>query len=180
MSTKRIERLFWVTGWIYDFSKIATVLLVVGLLVHYFFFTVLVVRGASMFPNFTDGQVLVINKIAYRYQIPARGDVVAMYWPGETQKRFIKRIVGLPGETVVVENGRVYINSKILPEEYLDNSVITTNDQTRVLQSDEYIVMGDNRSASSDSRAWGPVPKSFLIGKIGPEVVHLPSAKATR
>jgi len=174
MPPKKIERLFWVTGWIYDFSKIATVLLIVGLLIHYFFFTILIVHGTSMLPNFTDGEVLVINKITYRYQIPERGDVVAMYWPGETQKRFIKRIVGLPGETVTVDGGRVYINSKLLPESYLDRSVTTSNEQVRTLQTDEYFVLGDNRSSSSDSRAWGPVPKSFLIGKIGPELFHLP------
>jgi signal peptidase I len=177
MPPKRIERLFWVTGWIYDFSKIATVLLILGLVCHYFFFTVLVVRGKSMLPNYTDGEVLVINKIAYRYAPPARGDVVAMNWPGETEKRFIKRIVGLPGETVTVGDGRVFINGVLLKESYLANGVTTSNDLTRTLQSDEYFVFGDNRIASSDSRAWGPVPKSFLIGKIESEIFHL-SAQA--
>lgn len=176
-SSSKIERLFWITGWIYDFSKIATVLLILGLLTHYFFLSVLVVRGKSMLPNFTDGQVLMINKIAYRYALPERGDVVAMYWPGETEKRFIKRIVGLPGETVRVDGGKVYINDLALDENYLDPSVATSNELTRTLQSNEYFVFGDNRSNSSDSRAWGPVPKSFLIGKIGSEIFQL-SAQA--
>lgn len=179
MPPKKIEKLFWVTGWIYDFSKIATVLLILGLLTHYFFFTILVVRGKSMLPNFTDGEVLIINKIAYRYIPPARGDVVAMYWPGETEKRFIKRIVGLPGETVMVRDGKVYINGVRLNEEYLDSSVVTSNELDRTLQSNEYFVFGDNRANSSDSRAWGPVPKSFLIGKIGSEVFQL-SAQAAQ
>ncbi|MDP3993096.1 MAG: signal peptidase I [bacterium] len=173
MPPKKIEKLFWVTGWIYDFSRIATVLLILGLLCHYFFFTVLVVRGKSMLPNYTDGQVLMINKITYRYISPARGDVVAMYWPGEVEKRFIKRIVALPGETVMVKDGKVYINGVRLEEDYLDSSVVTSSELTRTLQSNEYFVFGDNRSNSSDSRAWGPVPKSFLIGKIGSEIFQL-------
>lgn len=177
MRAKKIEKLFWVTGWIYDFSKIATVLLILGLLTHYFFLTVLVVRGKSMLPNFTDGEVLVINKIAYRFAPPVRGDVVAMYWPGETEKRFIKRIVGLPNETIRVEGGRVYINDTILDENYLDTITVTSSELTRILQADEYFVLGDNRIASSDSRAWGPVPKSFLIGKVGSEIFQL-SAQA--
>src|SRR5438876_4485081 len=94
------ERIFWVTGWIYDFTKLATIILVAGALIHYFFATVLVVKGKSMEPNFRDGQVLLIDKISYRLDIPKRDDVIAMYFPGETEKRFIKRIVGLPGETV--------------------------------------------------------------------------------
>ncbi len=177
MPPKKIERLFWVTGWIYDFSKIATILLIVGLITHYFFFTVLVVRGKSMLPNFIDGQVLTINKIAYRYVLPERGDVVAMYWPGETEKRFIKRIVGLPGETIRVGDGRLFINDAPLNESYLTPDIITSSELTRTLQVDEYFVLGDNRLASSDSRAWGPVPKSFLIGKIGSEIFQL-SAQA--
>lgn len=177
MPPKKIEKLFWVTGWIYDFSKIATVLLILGLLTHYFLFTVLVVRGKSMLPNFTDGEVLIINKIAYRYAPPARGDVVAMNWPGETEKRFIKRIVGLPGETIQVSDGKVSINGAHLQESYIPNEVTTSSELTRTLQTDEYFVFGDNRIASSDSRAWGPVPKSFLIGKIGSEIFQL-SAQA--
>lgn len=176
-SPKRLEKLFWITGWVYDFSKIATILLIVGLLTHYFFLSVLVVRGKSMIPNFTDGEVLMINKIAYRIAPPERGDVVAMYWPGETEKRFIKRIVGLPGETVRVSAGLVYINDAHLEESYLDSSVTTSSELTRTLQSNEYFVFGDNRANSSDSRAWGPVPKSFLIGKIGSEIFQL-SAQA--
>ena len=130
-----------------------------------------------MLPNFTDGEVLMINKIAYRYASPERGDVVAMYWPGEMEKRFIKRIIGLPGETVLVGAGRVSINGEVLKENYLDPAIYTSAELTRVLQANEYFVLGDNRLASSDSRAWGPVPKSFLIGKIGSEIFQL-SAQA--
>ena len=173
--TSRVEKLFWVTGWIYDFSKVATVILIIGLLIHYFFFTILIVRGQSMMPNFVDGEVMTINKIGYRLASPQRGDVVAMNWPGETEKRFIKRIVGLPGETITITAGSVAINGRVLTESYLDPSIQTSSDTERTLQSDEYFVLGDNRSVSSDSRAWGPVPRSFIIGKIGPELLKLPA-----
>jgi len=175
MKSERAEKLYWYTGWLYDFTKIATIILVLGLLVNYFFYSVLVVRGKSMDPTFKDGQVMLVNKIAYITSSPQRGDVVGMYFPGETQKRFIKRIIGLPGETIEIKEGKVYVNGQLLNEPYLDPSVFTLPDLTRKLQSGEYFVIGDNRSNSSDSRAWGPVPQSFITGKAVHRLFSLPS-----
>ncbi|MEX1052046.1 MAG: signal peptidase I [Patescibacteria group bacterium] len=149
----------------YDFSKLATIILVLGLITHYFFYSALVVRGQSMEPSFHDGQVLAVSKISYQIGNPERGDIVAMFFPGETDKRFIKRVIGLPGETVVVSDGLVYINGQALPEAYLPSGQATVPELTRLLGQDEYFVLGDNRSNSSDSRAWGPVPESFIVGK---------------
>lgn len=160
------ERFYWVSGWVYDFSKIATILLLVGLATHYFFFTALIVRGKSMLPTYEDGQVLAVNKITYLTSTPHRGDVVAMFFPGETEKRFIKRVVALPGETVVIKGGRLYINNLLQLEPYVRKGVITVPDLERTLVAGEYFVMGDNRNNSSDSRAWGPVPESFIVGKV--------------
>ncbi|QQG49640.1 MAG: signal peptidase I [Candidatus Berkelbacteria bacterium] len=167
------ERLYWVTGWVYDFSKVATIFLLVGLVVHYFFYTALIVRGKSMVPTFADGQILTVNKIAYVTGAPERGDVVAMFFPGETEKRFIKRIVALPGETISIKQGKTYINGVLLKEPYLKKSVITVPEMERTLVGGEYFVMGDNRGNSSDSRAWGPVPESFVIGKVMAKVGSL-------
>lgn len=128
-----------------------------------------------MEPNYVDGQLLMINKISYLVGQPARGDVVAMFFPGETENRFIKRIIGLPGEKIRVTDGKVYINDVEFQQSYLGASVITTPNVERQLQPGQYFVMGDNRSVSSDSRAWGPVPKSFLLGKITAPIAHLPS-----
>lgn len=169
------ERLYWISGWAYDFSKVATLLLLVGLFFHYYLFTILIVRGQSMFPTFDDGTVLSVNKIAYVIGEPARGDVVAMFFPGETQKRFIKRIIALPGETVTVFQGRVYINNQPLSEPYLADGLLTVPDHKRTLVAGEYYVMGDNRNNSSDSRAWGPVPESFIIGKTIGQILKLPN-----
>lgn len=159
------ERSYWIFGWIYDFSRTATIILLLGLAVHYFFFTVLVVRGQSMMPTYQDGEILAVNKISYLVNQPERGDVVAMYFPGEKEKRFIKRIVGLPGETVAIREGRILINGQPFDEAYLDDSILTQPELERTLVEGEYFVMGDNRSNSSDSRAWGSVPESFLLGK---------------
>lgn len=173
-----IERLFWVSGWIYDFSKIATIFLIIGLVAHYFFFTVLVVRGKSMEPSYEDGQVLLIDRVNYRFQSPQRGDVVAMYFPGETERRFLKRLVGLPGETIAIKGSKVLIDGVALDEAYLPEATVTSPDLERKLQANEYFVLGDNRSVSSDSRAWGPVPKSFLAGKVRQPLLSLPQSNA--
>lgn len=170
-----LDRLFWFFGWTYDFSKYAAVLLVVGLLTHYFFYSMLVVRGTSMEPNFNDGDVLVVNKISYQTDTPKRGDVVAMFFPGETSKRFIKRVIALPNERVRIEKNKVFINGEILPETYLPVNILTLPDIERQLTSDEYFVLGDNRLASSDSRAWGPVPESYIIGKASNKMFNMGS-----
>lgn len=173
------ERLFWISGWAYDFSKIATIILLLGLLTHYFFFSVLIVRGRSMEPNYHDGDVLLINKISYYLNNPSRGDVIAMFFPGETEKRFIKRLVGLPGEAIAVTDGRLELAGRPMAESYLADGTLTTPDSARTLGAGDYFVLGDNRSVSSDSRAWGPVPEAFLIGKITGRLGHLPT-KADR
>jgi len=128
-----------------------------------------------MFPTYHDGAVLSVNKVAYVTGAPERGDVVAMFFPGETQKRFIKRIVALPGETITVFQGQVFINNQPLDEDYLVPGVVTIPDQKRTLVTGEYFVMGDNRANSSDSRAWGPVPESFIIGKAVSRLFELPN-----
>lgn len=178
MKTKEgfLEKLFWFFGWTYDFSKFAAILLVVGLLTHYFFYSVLVVRGVSMETNFNDGDVLIVNKISYQVDTPKRGDVVAMFFPGEASKRFIKRIIALPNEHVKIENSKIFIDGKVLSETYLTPGVLTLPNVERQLTADEYFVLGDNRIASSDSRAWGPVPESFIIGKANNKIFSVSSS----
>jgi signal peptidase I len=175
MKNTVLEKLFWVSGWTYDFTKIATIFLMIGLLSHYFFFSVLIVRGKSMEPNYVDGDVVGVNKIAYIVSTPKRGDVIAMFFPGETQKRFIKRVIGLPGETIRIADGLVYVNGTLLVEGYLSPELLTIPNLERKLVEGEYFVLGDNRVASSDSRAWGAVPESFIIGKALVNIAKLPS-----
>lgn len=133
MKSSRIERLYWLAGWAYDFSRLATVLLVLVVVVNYFFFSVMVVRGASMSPTYVDGNIQAINRAAYEFGTPKRGDVVALRFPGEPNQRFVKRIIGLPGEKVAITAGNVTINDRLLIEGYLPKGVTTGPDIVRQL-----------------------------------------------
>lgn len=129
------------------------------------------VKGQSMEPNFYDHEYLFVDKLTYRREQPARGDVVVIRYPRDPSEFFIKRVVGLPGETVEVANGKVRIYNKehengfILDEAYLDQGYTQLTD-TKTLKDDEYYVMGDNRAASLDSRIFGPVKRSFVVGRV--------------
>lgn len=128
-----------------------------------------IVSGSSMYPTFKDGNYLIVDQISYRLEIPKRGEVIVFKYPKDTSKYFIKRIIGLPGETVTIKGSQVNIKNTAKPEgfdltePYVKN--LATNDMTVTLGSNEYFVMGDNRSASSDSRSWGNVPKNLIIGR---------------
>ncbi len=129
-----------------------------------------IVSGSSMFPTFEDGQYLIIDEISYRLESPKRDDVIVFKYPNDPSKYFIKRIIGLPDETVDIKGNTVTISNKenpsgfVLKEPYVEN--ISNSDVHYILKDNEYFVMGDNRPASSDSRYWGPVQKNLLIGKV--------------
>jgi signal peptidase I len=142
----------------------------------FFFIYLLVMRphkisGQSMMPNFQDGEFLLTEKVTYYTRSPDRGDVVVFMPPISTTDEFIKRVIGLPGEKVMVKNGHVYINDKQLPESYIKDGVATSGgpflsdgvDYT--VPAGEYFVMGDNRPNSSDSRYWGPITKKVMTGR---------------
>lgn len=121
------------------------------------------VKGDSMVPSFADGELLLTEKVEYRFGQPQRGDVIVFQAPGRDVD-FIKRIIGLPGDTVQINGGYVYINGHQLDEgSYIQNG-ITEGDLTRKIGVDEYFVMGDNRTASYDSRAFGPILKNTIRG----------------
>lgn len=128
-----------------------------------------IVEGASMNPTFADGEYLIVDQISYRFGEPARGDVIVFRYPRNPETYFIKRIVGLPGETVTIKDDSVSITPHqdeetfLLDEPYLAGHH-TLNNITVTLRGDEYFVMGDNREASSDSRSWGPLNKDMIIG----------------
>src|SRR5215210_5113006 len=126
------------------------------------------VEGTSMLPRLHDGERIFVNKLIY-YGVPKleRGDIVVFWYPNDPSKNYIKRIVGLPGETVEVREGRVLINNVELDETYLDPHLnISHMSLQPVLVKDHYyFVMGDNRDNSSDSRYWGLVPEKYIYGK---------------
>jgi signal peptidase I len=157
---------------IFDFFKeiFQTVILalLIVLPIRLFIFQPFIVKGQSMEPNFEDGDYLIIDEITYRFREPKRGEVIVFKNPLNERQRFIKRIIGLPGETVEVSDGKIFISNgekKILQEPYL-NSSFTTGDLKITLGSDEYFVLGDNRQFSLDSRRFGPIKKKEIVGRV--------------
>jgi signal peptidase I len=124
-----------------------------------------VVEGQSMQPNLTDGQRLLVNKVAYRFGEPVRGDIVVIRSPRGTSEKLIKRVVGMPGETIELSNGRVYINSQLLDEYYHPTVGMRPFPPTRVPPG-HYFLLGDNRDHSGDSRVWGAAPRDLIIGRV--------------
>lgn len=140
-----------------------------------------IVSGASMDPTFADGEYLIVDQISKRLEAPKRESVIIFKYPKDTSKFFIKRIIGLPGETVKINDGVItilneeYPDGLILNEQYVADQNKKEEDLTIVLSDSEYFVLGDNRLGSFDSRAWGPVPKELIVGR--PIVRLLPMSR---
>jgi signal peptidase I len=156
---------------IWEIIKIVVIALAIVIPIRYFLFQPFFVKGQSMEPNFENGDYLIVDEITYRLKEPQRGEVIVFKYPNVPSQRYIKRIIGLPGETLEIKNGQVFIleNGKyqVLDESsYLHSSTFTQGNLKITLGDNEYFVMGDNRSASYDSRRWGPVPRQNIIGRV--------------
>lgn len=124
------------------------------------------VEGTSMQPELRDQDRLFINKFAYHFENISRGDVVVFHYPRDPSKSYIKRIIALPGDTLDIDEGRVYVNGKRVDETYVPRRYRDTRSiPETVIPPSEYFVMGDHRSISSDSRDFGPVPRDLIYGK---------------
>ena len=165
---------------IFDFLKVIVIAAVIILPIRYYVFQPFIVSGSSMEPNYSNGQYLIIDELSYRLGDPQRGDVIVLRYPNDPKQFFIKRIIGLPGEKVQIDNGNVtifnkeYPDGKVVDESYLPNQGLSFPHNTTLiggkktieLGSDQYFMMGDNRLASSDSRDWGPLKRSEMVGKV--------------
>jgi signal peptidase I len=141
---------------------------VLAVMVILFLYQPVKVEGTSMMPGLVDQERIFINKFVYRFGLAdiSRGDTVVFWFPQDTSKSYIKRVIGVPGDTVEVAGGAVLVNGQQLnepyvPEEYRDHSSAPKH----VLAPDEYFVLGDHRSSSNDSRVWGTVPRRYIYGK---------------
>jgi signal peptidase I len=132
------------------------------------------VEGTSMQPELRDQDRLFINKFAYHFESISRGDVVVFHYPRDPEKSYIKRIIALPGDTLSIDEGRVFVNGKRVEESYVPRRYRDTRSLVEmVIPSNEYFVMGDHRSISSDSRDFGPVERDLIYGKA--EFVYWPA-----
>jgi len=161
-----------VLRFIFELVKITFISLAIIIPVRYFLVQPFYVKGASMEPSFYDHEYLIINEINYRFAKPERGDVIVFRYPLDPSQYFIKRIVGMPGERIKIEKGRVKIFNQKYPEgifldesNYLLPGTRTPGKIDVTLQENEYFVLGDNRNSSLDSRGFGPVPKENIVGK---------------
>lgn len=160
-----------VLAFIWETAKIVVISLAIILPIRYYLVQPFFVKGASMEPNFEDGDYLLIDEISYRFNQPERGDVIIFRYPQDTSQFFIKRIIGLPEETVEIKNNKVTIFNKktpqgfLLDEKYLSSNQQTLGDMVVKLDDNDYFVLGDNRLQSSDSRRWGTVNKTLIVGR---------------
>jgi len=121
------------------------------------------VEGSSMEPSLHDGEMVVVNRLAYRWSEPGRGDIIVFRFPLDPARRFIKRVIGLPGDMVEARTGLVYVNGAPLDEPYI--AAPPRYDGTWQVEPGQLFVLGDNRNNSSDSQNWGPLPLDEVIGK---------------
>jgi signal peptidase I len=166
-------------------TEVAEVLLLalgLYLIINFAIQTVHVI-GSSMYPTVTDNDYLIATKVDYRLHAPSRGDIIIMRDPYDNTRDFIKRVIGVPGDHVVIRQGQVFINGHLLRETYINSEAWTenadwplgqtTDPQGVLLKSDEFFVMGDNRNHSSDSRVFGPVRRDQIEARAWIRVLPL-------
>lgn len=157
---------------IYEFVEAFVISASVFVVVYLFLMQPHQVKGSSMYPTFKDKEYLLTDKITYNSAKPSYGDVIVFKAPTNENFDYIKRVIALPGQTVMVKSGHVYIDGKLLEENYLSSEIVTHAGQfllegeSYVVQPNEVMAFGDNRSHSSDSRDWGPVPDQNIVGRV--------------
>ncbi|MDO8435090.1 MAG: signal peptidase I [bacterium] len=154
-----------------EFLQIAIIALAIVLPIRYFLVQPFLVKGASMEPNFHDSEYLLIDELSYRFREPLRGEVVVIHAKESIKDFYIKRLIGFPGERVVISGGVVTIydaegKGVQLSESYLPQGLATNGDVTMTLAADEFFVLGDNRPSSLDSRFIGAIKRSALVGRV--------------
>jgi signal peptidase I len=156
-----------------EIAEIIVISLAIIIPIRYFLVQPFYVKGASMEPNFYDGEYLIIDELNYRLREPERGEVIVFKYPFDTRQYFIKRVIGLPGEEISIGNGKITVFNSENPKgiyvdetNYMDDGILTFGETKITLNADEYFVLGDNRNASLDSRTFGPLKKDLIIGRV--------------
>lgn len=153
-----------------DFLKNLAIIVVLSVLIRFFLIQPYIVEGQSMEPNFHNNDYLITEKVSYKFRDPQRGESVILHPPDNTGVNYIKRVIGLPGDIIKIMDGNVFVNGKALKEPYLSTNEETLTIQGEptdiVLKEGEYLVLGDNRNHSRDSREIGAIPKSNIVSKV--------------
>jgi signal peptidase I len=156
--------------WLRDIA----IALVASVFIIVFLYQPVRVEGTSMQPGLRDQDRLFIEKFFFRFENINRGDVVVFHYPRDPEQSYIKRVIGLPGDTIVIRQGRVFVNNLPIDEPYVPHRFRDTVSMGEmIVPPGEYFVMGDHRSISSDSRAFGPVERSYIYGKA--EFIYWPA-----
>jgi len=165
-----------VLDFLLDSLKILIIALIIVIPIRTFLFQPFIVKGSSMEPNYRSGDYLIIDELSYRLRDPQRGEVIVFEYPLDPTSKYIKRIIGLPGETIEIRDGKIFIKKDenefvvdeniYLSESDLEKWTINNNKDPITLKENEYFVMGDNRNYSSDSRRWGVLPRENIVGRM--------------
>ena len=166
-------------------AELLKTIIIVGLLafvIRTFLVQPFIVEGESMSPYFHTNDYLIVDKLSYSFSNPKRGDIIVFKYPNDTSVNYVKRVIGLPGDTIKVADGHVTVNGHQLQESYLAPLVATQmlNGRSQAdytVPNDSFFVLGDNRPNSSDSREWGFMPKTDLIGRVAVELLPVDQAK---
>lgn len=154
-----------------ELIKTVAIVFVLAFIIRYFLIQPFIIEGSSMEPNFHDRQLILVNKISYRFQQPKLGDVIVFESPQNHSVYYIKRIIGVPGDEVAIRDGSVFVNNQQISEPYLKKDQVTTADGSgsgvldEKIPANQFFVLGDNRDASSDSREWGFLDRNLIAGK---------------
>lgn len=153
---------------LWEVIKFALITAVIVIPIRTYIAQPFIVSGASMYPTFDDNEYLIIDELSYHFRAPARGEVIVFKYPKDPSKYFIKRIVGLPGETLLVRTDGIFLRHpdgrlEQINEPYIQGESYTTTEVA--LGPHDYFVMGDNRGASLDSRSWGALPEALITGR---------------
>jgi signal peptidase I len=175
-SAPRPQQSAWST--VREWIQVIVIALIIAIPIRIFVAEPFIVNGASMDPTFATGNFLIVDRLTYRFEAPKRGDVIVFEYPNDPSIYYIKRIIGLPGEEVDINNGQVTIKKSVgaaggasatstivLSEPYVAADHASHDSSQAILGPTQYFVMGDNRAQSSDSRVWGPLDAHFIIGR---------------
>jgi signal peptidase I len=149
-----------------EYVVIFVVAYLLAFVLQNFLFGIFEIKQHSMESTLYEYDRVFITRLTYKYSDPKRGDVIILLDPMGSQDDFVKRVIALPGEEIAIKNGVVYINGKKLNEPYINSDHDIDNMRSRRIAPEEFFVMGDNRTVSSDSRRFGPIPRSNILGKV--------------